>query len=193
MDTATIVDKSPWIRRTEWNDIFIGRDMEVLVKALDRPGTNDNLRIIWVQVESLLRRCGNGVKDCQKRNWINIGFWLNSIDPQSPSTMPFPIFWSDGMFERYVDYWQRFICFCVRATQEEDRFGMEFTEVQRVLLIRMLSLIELEKLDETILAMLDEWLLEFSTLCIMHSDFEQTRSVLRYFCGVLGWDANMKV
>jgi hypothetical protein len=193
MDTATFVDKSPWIRRAGWNEVFVGRDMEVLIKALEPPNSNDNLRMVWDQVESVLRHCGNGVKDCKKRNWTNIGFWLNSIDAHSPSTVPFPVFWSDGMFERYVGYWQRFVCFCIHAISEEDEFGVEFTEVQKMLLTWMLSVIEMEKVEESMLRTLEEWILEFSTLCIMHSDFERTKSVLQYFCGILGWDSNMKV
>jgi hypothetical protein len=188
MDTATMVDKSPWIRRTGWTESFIGRDMDKLVEAIDSPGMNDAIYAIPKGVERLLRRCGDGVRDCERRNWTNIGFWLNSIDATTPNTTPFHIHWEEATFQRYMGYWQRFICFCIRTIMD-DQLGAQFTEEQRDLLMQIISTTELDDFHEDAL---DNLILQFSIRAIMHSDFLQTKSVLRYFCGVLGWNASTK-
>ncbi len=188
MDTATMVDKSPWIRRTGWTESFIGQDMDKLVRATDSPGVDDAIYSIWTGVERLLRRCGDGVRDCGRRNWTNIGFWLNSINATEPNTIPFHLYWEEATFQRYMGYWQNFICFCLRAIMD-DTLEAQFTEEQRELLMQMLSMAEFDDGDE---AVMDKMLLQFSVRAIMHSDFLATKSCLRYFCGVLGWHASTK-
>lgn len=188
VDTGTMVDKSPWLRRTGWTESFIGQDMDRLVQAMDSPGMDDAIYSVWKGMERLLRRCGDGVRDCEWRNWTNIGFWLNSIDATAPNSIPFHIHWEEATFQRYKGYWQNFICFCLRVVMDETLNG-QFTEEQKDLLMKILSTAELDDVDEGIM---DKLLLQFSVRTIMHSDFLRRKSILRYFCGVLGWNTSTK-
>jgi len=75
-------------------------------------------------VERVIRHCIEGVQDCE-RNWNLIPFWLASPE----CGKPFRSFFKDNTIERYVDYWQQLICFCLRILGEEEI--MEFNSERR--------------------------------------------------------------
>ena len=69
-DSQSLVTKTPWLRHTRWEEIFIGKDMSELVKLLNAPGIqNHHERRIWDATGRVIHACFNGVVDCQERGW----------------------------------------------------------------------------------------------------------------------------
>ena len=65
-DSQSLVTKTPWLRHTRWEEIFIGKDMSKLVKLSNAPGMqDDHERRIWDATGRVIRACFNGVVDCQ--------------------------------------------------------------------------------------------------------------------------------
>jgi hypothetical protein len=70
-----MVDKSPWMRRTDWLREFAGKDMNVIVGKSKKPTQDEAaLRVVWASVTRLMNHCVEGVRDCTERNWGLIGF-----------------------------------------------------------------------------------------------------------------------
>jgi hypothetical protein len=87
-----MVDKSPWMRRTDWLREFAGKDMNVIVGKSKKPTQDEAaLRVVWASVTRLMNHCVEGVRDCTQRNWGLIGFWLNSSEVEEADGKPFNI------------------------------------------------------------------------------------------------------
>ena len=50
------VDQTPWIRRTRWPKMFVGRDMKVLVDGTQEPKKDSLLEIVWMPVMRVLKK-----------------------------------------------------------------------------------------------------------------------------------------
>jgi len=111
-DSQSLVTKTPWLRHTRWEEIFIGKDMSELVKLSNAPGMQDHHeRRIWDATGRVIRACFNGVVDCQKRGWALIPFWLRSVDRNKEDTKPFRTYFAPATLYRYDSYWQQYILF----------------------------------------------------------------------------------
>jgi hypothetical protein len=120
-----LVDKSPWMRRTEWPRQFTGKDMATIVKNSRRTTEEEaGLQLIWTSIDRVLHTCVNGVMDCTERNWRLISFWLNGSEASKADSRRFNIENDPTTIKRYKEYWQRFICYCVRALGEEEEYGI---------------------------------------------------------------------
>ena len=102
---------------------------------------------------------------------------------------PFRTYFKDSTIDIYTSYWQQFFCFCLRILGEESMYGVELKPRQRTLLAKLQEMVELE--DPTN-EQLDKKVQELSVEMIMHSDYCRQKSVLRYFCGILGYNLSMK-
>jgi hypothetical protein len=97
-----------------------------------------------------------GVQDCEERNWNLIPFWLASPEPGKSGLTPFRSYFKDNTIERYGSHWQQLICFSVRVMWEEESYGIEFREKQKLCLEELRAMVELDdpeedKLDEKVL------------------------------------------
>ena len=129
-DSQSLVTKTPWLRRTHWVKIFVGKDMATLVKLTNAPGIHDHQeRSVWQATAGLIERCFKGILDCQERGWTLIPFWLRSVDRNKEDTKPFRTFIAPYTLRRYAGYWQQYILFCLRAVMTED--AVQFTVRQR--------------------------------------------------------------
>jgi hypothetical protein len=87
---ASLVDKTPWLRMTQWPTEFAGMDMGVVFTYVAIPKKNDvELNCLWKCVERVVLKSYNGVGDCKRRNWRLIPFWLNSTDENNMHMKPF--------------------------------------------------------------------------------------------------------
>src|SRR5579871_6816194 len=60
--TQDKVDLTPWMQRTGWLRMFVGRDMQSLASFSHKPSkTEPELTILWERTEAMLRRCGEGI------------------------------------------------------------------------------------------------------------------------------------
>ena len=130
-DETLLVKMTPWLRRTRWPKVFKGRDMETLVNAIRSPDENEQgLQLVWESVARVMKRCIEGVNDVEDRAWDLIPFWLNSLVLNESDSKPFRTYITDGSVKKYTKTWQQLICFCIRALDEEDTYGIQFQSNQ---------------------------------------------------------------
>ena len=59
-DSQSLVTKTPWLRHTRWEEIFIGKDMSELVKLSNAPGMQEpHERRIWDATGRVIHAWGN--------------------------------------------------------------------------------------------------------------------------------------
>jgi len=115
-------ERTPWLNKTGWLEVFVGKDMDTLAKSVKKPSKLDvELWLVYQRTEAVLRRCIKGVKDCRRREWTIILRWLNGVELGKPDVRPFTVQHEVNTIGRYLRNWQYLICFCVRAFQAEDK------------------------------------------------------------------------
>lgn len=182
----SLVTLTPWLRHTKWHERFKGKDMKVLHGLTDPPKLDQEKEImLWKSVDRVIRKCWNGFHDCSKRGWGMIPFWLASAIRDKEDSRPFRTYIASYTLHRYIGYWQRYILFCIRATEL-----LEFTAKQIELIQTVcLWMKEGSATDENAI---DDSILQLSIELIKHSDYAHQRSSLIYFTGVLGYNTDYK-
>ena len=172
-DSKSLVTKTPWLRRTKWEQMFSGQDMCVLNQLTHPPDINDhNMQSIWTSVDRVLRACFAGVLDCHTRGWELVLFWLASVDRTKESTKPFRTHMKQDTMKKYVCYWQQYIIMCVRAITEDSNC-IQFTARQRLCVQQIISIVELDgRVGNEVI---DDKVMELSVLLIQHSDYAAER------------------
>jgi len=70
-DMQSLVTKGAWLRRTGWDRMFVGEDMDVFVplpyKAIK---AESGLNLVCQSVERVNKSCRNGVQDYVDGNWV---------------------------------------------------------------------------------------------------------------------------
>jgi len=149
---STHVTLTPWLRRTGWTLRFLGQNMLDLSGMTKKPTAGEEgLVEVWNSVERTVKRSFEGVKDCDARGWHLILFWLASSQGDTEASQPFRQHFNDNTISRYVSYWQRFICFCLRAVESSDECGVEFRPMQKNMLLEVRSKVELDNVMEEVL------------------------------------------
>jgi len=186
-DSQSLVTKTPWLRHTRWEEIFVGKDMSMLGQLTNAPSIDDHReRQVWDATARVIQHCFHGVVNCQERGWTLIPFWLRSVDRNKEDTKPFRTYIAPYTLRRYISYWQQFIMFSLRAIMVED--SVQFSDRQRECLLELNSLIFEMDVDSEI----EKKIFELSVLLIQHSDYAKERSSLIYFTGVLGYNLEWK-
>jgi hypothetical protein len=186
-DSQPLVTKTPWLRHTRWEEIFVNKDMAKLVQLIEAPGMqNHHERRIWDATARVIKCCFTGILNCQERGWTLIPFWLRSVDKNKEDTKPFRTFIAPYTLRRYASYWQQYIIFSLRAIMVDD--SIQWTARQRECLLELNSLIFETDVDSEI----EKKIFELSVLLIQHSDYAKERSSLIYFTGVMGYNVEWK-
>src|SRR5277367_176543 len=174
-------EMSPWLTRTGWKDTFQGKDMSELVSFTKKDKGEDHIiAFIDQSVPRMINRCMKGVKDLRRRGWDEIHFWLMSLEKEKPSPTPFRLDYQD--LTSYMEEWKRLLFFCWRTFDAEES-GAQFTANQLGHLydLRRLSFDAMEE-------QIDKIILALSVSLIMHSDYDESVSVIKYFSGVIGYN-----
>jgi len=175
-------ENSPWLGRTNWKNMFLGRDMRRLVGFANKDvSLEPQLELVKKSVHRVIENCLKGVQDLDVRGWDEIRFWLRSHKKDGPHGKPFRKYYE--RLKSYADVWMQLVLFCWRTFELKDS-GAGFLPGQRECLIKLRDVVCLqdvsdEKLDSAVLAL--------SVSLIEHSDFQNKRSVIKYFGGVLGY------
>ena len=179
---------NPWLRRTEWTLRFKGKNMKELIEQTLKPEDSDWCYVVWNGVKKMIEKSYEGVLDCHMRGWAMISFWLASAKKQESSNRPFKHYYVESTVARYIEFWQKYIVFCLR-TMDDPEYGVEFTAEQKDILEHFRADVNLNELtDEDIVARL----LNLSMALIKHCDYKRQRSSLIYFTGVLGYNVEGK-
>jgi hypothetical protein len=84
------VERTPWLNRAGWLQMFSGLDMKALCQATsEKVAEGENLAILGMSVERVISQCLTGVINCDKRGWALIRFWLQSTDQTKADKKPF--------------------------------------------------------------------------------------------------------
>jgi hypothetical protein len=175
-------ENSPWLGRTDWKSMFLGRDMKRLVGFTNKDVVLEpELQLVKDSVHRVIEKGLEGVKDLDVRGWNEIRFWLRSHEKDKPHGKPFRKYYVK--VKDYADVWMQLILFCWRTFELEDS-GAEFLPKQRKCLIKLRDMVCLQDVDNE---KLDAAVLRLSISLIKHSDFRKKRSIIKYFGGVLGY------
>ena len=186
-DNSSLVTKTPWLRRTQWEKTFSGKNMEDLVKLTEAPGMRANAeRTLWDSTARVVNKCIQGFLDCCERGWMLLPFWLASVDRNKENTKPFRQDIASDTIQCYIGYWQQYLQFCIRATLMEP--SVQFTARQQDCIKDVIDLTQFDDDEPT----LDTKVFELSVLLIQHSDYASQKSSLIYFCGVMGYNIEYK-
>jgi hypothetical protein len=127
-DSMSLVTKTPWLRRTRWEEMFAGKDMNMLNQLAHSPDLRDgDMQLIWSSVDRVLRDCFRGVLDCHARGWELVLFWMASVDRNKEDTKPFRTHMELRTMARYIGYWQQYVMFCIRAITTDDSVPFTLT------------------------------------------------------------------
>src|ERR1700737_3253260 len=89
-DSKSLVTKTLWLRRTRGEEMFCGKDMDMLNQLAHSPDLRDgDMQRIWSSVDRVMRGCFKGVLDCHARGWELVLFWMASVDRTKEDTKPF--------------------------------------------------------------------------------------------------------
>jgi hypothetical protein len=109
-----LVDLTPWLRKTRWPTYFAGQDL-LLIAQMNRLPTKKegSLKIVCRSIDRVFGHCRKGILDCIDRDWQLLLYWLNGHKEGKASTRPFSSYYINKTIDKYVDYWKRFICYCL--------------------------------------------------------------------------------
>jgi len=187
IDDVKSVVRTPWLARTQWLERYVGVDMVKLVEMTERPKTEKWMLNVWNDVGIVVERAFDGVKDVHSRSWDRILYWLASANRETTSKDPMNFYLKVDTVQKYASYWQRFICFCLRAMDEEVP-GLKFTEeqTQELNVLRELYILDGDGLE------LPQRKRKQNLICsirfIKQTVFEVGLPMLVYYSGILGFN-----
>lgn len=180
-------ERSPWLDRTEWVEMTLNKDIKMLVGHASAITRDPIEEAMAASIKRVIDDGLAGVKDLQKRGWGIIRFWLRSVKTNEPHAKPFRMYYSD--LSAYINHWTRLMLFCRRTYRLED--GAQLNKQQMKLLQHLEETVFNEDPDHS----RSEWeesidaiMLKFAVSLIKHSDFKPELSVIKYFCGVMGYN-----
>src|SRR5436190_4540501 len=121
-------ENSPWLTRTDWKRMFMGRDMKSLVDQTSKEIRGDNAaKSVSQGTYRVIEKCIESIRDLDRRGWNEIRFWLRSTEKGKCHSKPFHKELKD--LKTYVNVWVELILFCLRTFESEES-GAEFLPKQ---------------------------------------------------------------
>jgi hypothetical protein len=78
-------ENSPWLVRTGWKRMFVGKDMKNLTSYVNiEDGLEPELIEVRKSVERMIDSCMASVEDLDMQGWNKIRFWLMSYAEGQP-------------------------------------------------------------------------------------------------------------
>ncbi|KAK7947162.1 uncharacterized protein PG986_011483 [Apiospora aurea] len=155
---------SVWVREMGWARHLAGKDLVALYEASAGPvsrAVRAKLRDRGARAEQarLARLAGafdgEVARSLERVAWVphETLRWLESIDPSKPAGRPFRAKEHADTMTRYRGYWQRYLCYCVRAhglgrQEAEAQRGVRFADRQWDALADVVDALEEEEEKE---------------------------------------------
>lgn len=134
-DGAAKHEITNWLRRSGWTAHFVGRDLgEIHASSrMPGPGEEEARRLIAATDRLFFNRCVAGLRSMP----LMTRLLLASPHPKDAHSRPFGPLQEKTSMDRYVTYWKRFLCYCLRVLPLDEatlleRHGFQFTPGQRV-------------------------------------------------------------
>ena len=126
-------ENSSWLGKTDWKEMFLGRDMKRLVGFINKDiALESELQLVKDSVHRVIEKGLDGVRDLDTRGWNEIRFWLRSHQRDKPYEKPFRKYYVKT--KDYANVWMQLILFCWRTFELADS-DAEFLPKQRQCLI----------------------------------------------------------
>src|SRR5215471_4283486 len=190
------VDETHWEHRAGWSLMFDGLDMKILVEGYQRPRKDAFLKAVWESVLRMLReRCMRGIKDCVKRRWRPLLFWLASVDATKPQSKPFRHVFDAETLMDYSQAWAGLIMLCLRRSEMPHDHCVPLTEDSITALEWIRTVWQQRGLEEGTGFEendLDQAILNFSAQLIMHDSWKNSIGAIEYYCGLMGYQPKTK-
>ncbi|KAL2201601.1 hypothetical protein CC79DRAFT_1351830 [Sarocladium strictum] len=102
-----------WLRRSGWTAHFVGRDLgEIHASSrMPGPGKEEARRLIAATDRLFFNRCMVGLRSMP----LITRLLLASPHPKDAHSRPFGPLQEKTSIDRYVTYWKRFLCYCLRV------------------------------------------------------------------------------
>src|SRR6266480_1781661 len=149
-----LVDLTPWLRKTRWPIYFAGKDLVSIARMSYLPSREEeSLKIVCKSIDRIFWRCTEGIQDCVSRDWELLLYWLGSYEENKASSKPFGTYYTKKTVKNYVNYWKRFVCYCLRLMHQDkdDQHGVQFLDLQLKVLHEIYAMVELDEEDENLL------------------------------------------
>ena len=88
------------------------------------------LHAICRSIDRVFGRCKKSIMECHEDGWHLLLSWLRSSKKDGYDPEPFSVYYEKSTHEKYIDYWKRFFCYCVRLMDEEVWHGVKFIDGQ---------------------------------------------------------------
>lgn len=120
-----INNESSWVKFMKWTDHLQGKDKSLLYQAGQAPKP-ESVEKRWQREEEIkenqrLRQLADSFERELTRSMKRLHRvpedtlkWLSSIDPSKSSSKPFRQMQEITSLDRYISYWQRYLCYCAR-------------------------------------------------------------------------------
>jgi hypothetical protein len=148
---------------------------------------------VWNETSKLFGECQLGLLDVKARKWDRILFWMKSTKRDVIDSKPVNVYLKKETVLTYSGYWQRFICFLLRTTEDvswrtDTHRGFLLTDEQSEKLAELRMFYEFDggTLEEALVRR--NLLLGMSLEFIRQDVYEVGTPALVYFAGVLGYD-----
>ena len=118
IDAANKEEQTPWLHHMGWLEHLQGLDLVKVVAASRLPTQHEvQLKAICQAVALTFDRCTQTLKTTDKETRQ----WWRSPKLHEISLRPLEILQTTNAYARYTGYWQRFIVYCLRCMEVEER------------------------------------------------------------------------
>jgi hypothetical protein len=154
------------------------------------------LTSVWNETGELFGECQLGLLDLRAREWDRILFWLKSTKRDVIDSKPVNVYLKRETVQTYSAYWQRFLCFLLRTTEDVSwrtdthrGFGLTDEQSAKVAELRMFYEFDRGTPEERLLRR--NLLVKISLEFIRQDVYAVGTPALVYFAGVLGYDKGL--
>ncbi|KAL2203436.1 hypothetical protein CC79DRAFT_1390855 [Sarocladium strictum] len=112
-----------WLRRSGWTAHFVGRDLGEIHASSQMPGLGEEeaRRLIAATDRLFFNRCVAGLRSMP----LMTRLLLASPHPKDAHSRPFGPLQEKTSIDRYVTYWKRFLCYCLRVLLLDEAMLLE--------------------------------------------------------------------
>jgi superfamily II DNA or RNA helicase len=182
---------TPWLRKTHWAEHFTDKELVPIAKLSRMPERGEKeLKRMCDLVSAMFEDCVSSMRELPDE-WR---MWLRSPIPKEKGHMPLGRLQDKGSQERYIGYWKRFLCYCLRWARQEGEegavdTGVRFSEPQRATMDEIWETLRSGIRGEEEEDLFKQKLLGFCVEVIAHKlKYDIFDSPLLHFMGVLAVD-----
>lgn len=134
LDSQLAVDNTPWMRKTRWHRKFKEKNILAIAGYALKPGVEEGcLKMVWESGLRVFRRCKASISDWRdhEEDGDLTLCWLGSSQQNKMDPQPFSTYYESSTHDKYVAYWCRFLCYCLRLLHSDADHGFRFPDKEQ--------------------------------------------------------------